>query len=305
MEEVKKTDDVQEDVAEETVVESEGSSPETEGEFSASVEEEVPSTQETEKEEDKNQETQEENGSLKEEEVPFNKNPKFQERIGEIEAKYGKKAQLWDTLAKMSDNDPDFQLELTRRLEAAGELPKGTYELAKKQIEPILKKEENKPDEIQEKVSSLPEVQFAREMMELQRQQQIAEENRIEGILRNFEKKHPDIGSSGNRKAVRARIATLAEGFGEEGMDYEQSLEEAYNVLFNRDKMIADAREKGELEGQIKSEIKSVASTPSGNQGVAKTGIRKLTREEEEARELLKMTREEYIRYKDSDGFVE
>jgi len=305
MEEVKKTDDVVKDVTEETVVESEVSSPETNGEFSASVEEEAPSVQETEQEVDKVPDTQEEDSSLQKEEVPFNKNPKFQERVEEIETKYGKKAQLWDTLAKMSSNDPDFQLELTKRLEAAGELPKGTYELAKKQIEPTSKKEENKPDEIQEKVSSLPEVQFARQMMQWQQQEQIAQDNRLEGILQNFEKKHTDIAASEKPKVLRARIATLAEGYREEGMDYEASLEEAYNVLFNRESMIADAREKGELEGQIKSEIKSVASTPSSSQGVAKAGVRKLSREEEEARTVLNMSREEYVQYKDSDGFVE
>ena len=309
MEEIRKTDDIQENVTEEVIenTESEGSSPETKGEFSASVEDEAPDSQETEDKEDKSQDTQEEDGSLeKEDKVPFNKNPKFQERISEIEIKYGKKAQLWDTLAKLSSNDPEFQLEITKRLEDAGELPKGTYDLARKQIEPNLKKEkENKPDELEEKINSLPEVQFARDLMEKQRKEKEAEEARIEGILQNFEAKHTDIANSEKPEVIRARIATLAEGYRDEGMDYEQSLEEAYNILFNREKIIADAREKGEIEGQIKSEIKSVVSTPSTSQVASKTTTRKLTREEEEARTLLNMSREEYVRFKDSEGFVE
>lgn len=306
MEEVKKTEDIQENIAEETVVESEGSSPETEAEDAplATVEDtevEKPEEFETQPEKEEAKES-----SLKEDEVPFNKNPKFQERVSEIETKYGKKAQLWDTLAKLSSNDPEFQLEITRRLEDAGELPKGTYDLAKKQIEPNLKKEkENKPDELEEKINSLPEVQFARDLMEKQRREKEAEEARIEGILQKFEAKHTDIASFERPEVIRARIATLAEGYRDEGMDYEQSLEEAYNILFNRESMIANAREKGEIEGQIKSEIKSVVSTPSTSQVVSKTATRKLTREEEEARTLLNMSREEYVRFKDSEGFVE
>ena len=307
MKEVKKTDDIQESVAEEVVesTESEVSSPEPEGEFSASVEDKVDVSQETEETKDESEDTKEDSSLEKEEDVPFNKNPKFQERVEEIKTKYGKKAQMWDTLAKMSNNDPEFQLELTKRLEAAGELPKGTYELAKKQMEPTSKEKEKKPDELEEKVSNLPEVQFARELMQKQQEEKQAEETRIEGILQSFEKKHTDIAVSEKPKVIRERIATLAEGYRDEGMSYEDSLEEAYNILFNRESMIADAREKGEIEGQIKSEIKSVVSTPSSSQGVTKSNVRKLTREEEEARLILNMSREEYVQYKDSDGFVE
>lgn len=296
---------VTEEVVEAT--ESEESLPETRAEDMplASVDEEETPADEAEQGTSEDTGNQEES-SLKEggEEIPFNKNPKFQERIREIEEKYSKKAQLWDTLAKLGNNDPDFQLEVTRRLEAAGELPKGTYELAKKRYETSMI-EEKEPDEISKKVESLPEVQFARQLMQQKQQEQLEEEQRIERILQDFEKKHPDIPQSQNQKVLRARIATLAESYREEGMEYEQSLEEAYNVLFNRESMLASEREKGEIEGQIKADIRSVASTSSESQAKASGGLRKLTREEEEARAVLNMTREEYIRYKDSDGFVE
>ena len=302
--------DSQEVVTEEVVetTKSEESLPETRAEELplASVDEDETPADEAEQEASEDTESQEESSlKEKEEEIPFNKNPKFQERVKEIEEKYGKKAQLWDTLAKLSNNDPDFQLEVTRRLEAAGELPKGTYELAKKRYETSVT-EEKEPDEISKKVESLPEVQFARQLMQQKQQEQLEEAQRIEKILQDFEKRHPDIPQSPNPRVLRARIATLAESYREEGMEYEKSLEEAYNVLFNRESMLASEREKGEIEGQIKADVRSVASTPSESQAKASsTGLRKLTREEEEARAVLNMTREEYIRYKDSDGFVE
>lgn len=313
MEEIKKTDDIQEDVAEEVVAdttESEDSSPETEVEDTSSEDVTEEETTADEAEDDSEAGAEEDESSLKddsEETVPFNKNPKFQERVQEIETKYGKKAQLWDTLAKLSNSDPDFQLELTKRLEAAGELPKGTYEMAKQKAETqgAQKDEKKEPDEIEEKVSSLPEVQFARDLMRQKQEEEAAEEARIEGVLRDFETRHTDIGNSEKPKVVRKRIATLAEGYVEEGMKYEDALEEAYTILFNKDSLLAREREKGEVEGQIKAGIKSVAGASSGSQKQSTQPLRKLTREEEEARAMLGYTKEEYIRFKDSDGSVE
>jgi len=292
---------VTEEVVETT--ESEDSPPETEVDniSVASVEEETPSVDETDQEEP--EATPSEKSSLdKEEEVPFNKNPKFQERVAEIETKYGKKAQMWDTLAKLSTNDPSFQLDLTKRLEAAGELPKGTYELAKKRYD---SPEEKKPDELSEKVSSLPELQYVRKLIKDDKDEKAAEDREIEEHLQAFEGKHPDVASSLKPMVLRTRIATLSDGYREEGMSYEGSLEEAYNVLFNRENMLAEAREKGEIEGQIKSDIKSVASTPTTSKKAKGSKNRKLTREEEEARAVLGYSKGEYIKFKDSDGFVE
>lgn len=314
MEEVKKTDDIQEDVAEEVVAdtaESGDSSTETEVQDTSSedVSEENTSTDEVE-EKSSEPEAEEDKSSLKEdseETVPFNKNPKFQERVQEIETKYGKKAQLWDTIAKLSNSDPEFQLELTGRLEAAGELPRGTYELAKKRIETqgVETKEKKEPDGLEEKVSRLPEVQFARDLMRQKQEEEAVEAARIEGILQNFESRHTDIANSEKPQVIRQRIATLAEGYVEEGMKYEDALDEAYTILFDKDGLLAKEREKGEVEGQIKAGIKSVAGASSGSQKPSTQPLRKLTREEEEARAILGFTKEEYIRYKDSDGSVE
>jgi len=304
MEEVKNVVDDKEVVTEEVVeaTESEASQPETDGGFSASVEEEAPAEQV----EEQPKETQSEDSSLKEDEVPFNKNPKFQERLGEIETKYGKKAQLWDTLAKVSGNDPEFQYEIVRRLELAGELPKGTSDMLKEKLESQKPQEKKKEEpKVSEEISNLPEVQFARELMRKKQEEQAAENQRIEGILQRFEEKHPDIAESEKALSIRKRIAVLADGYKEDGMDYEKALDEAYNVLFNKEALLASAREKGEIEGQIKADIKSVASTPSVSQGQSSSGLRKLTREEEEARILLGMSKEDYIKYKDSDGSVE
>lgn len=314
MEEIKKTDDIQEDVTEEVVAdtaESEDSSSETGVEDTSPESVETEETETEEVEDNSEDETEEGESSLKEdseETVPFNKNPKFQERVKEIETKYGKKAQLWDTLAKLSNSDPEFQLELTRRLEAAGELPKGTYEMAKQKVETqgVEKQDNNKePDELEEKVSKLPEVQFARDLMRKKQEEEAAEEARIEGVLRDFESRHTDIASSEKPKVVRKRIATLAEGYVEEGMKYEDALEEAYTILFDKDSLLAQEREKGEVEGQIKAGIKSVAGASAGSQKPSKMPLRKLTREEEEARVMLGYSKEEYIRFKDSDGSVE
>jgi len=314
MEEIKKTDDIQEDVTEEVVAdtaESEDSSSETGVEDTSPESVETEETETEEVEDNSEDETEEGESSLKEdseETVPFNKNPKFQERVKEIETKYGKKAQLWDTLAKLSNSDPEFQLELTRRLEAAGELPKGTYEMAKQKVETqgVEKQDNNKePDELEEKVSKLPEVQFARDLMRKKQEEEAAEEARIEGVLRDFESRHTDIANSEKPKVIRKRIATLAEGYVEEGMKYEDALEEAYTILFNKDSLLAREREKGEVEGQIKAGIKSVAGASSGSQKQSTQPLRKLTREEEEARAMLGYTKEEYIRFKDSDGSVE
>jgi len=312
-EDIKETDSISNDATEKVVVdttESEDSSPETEVENTSSEEVEEKESFADEAEENSETETDEDKSSLtegSEKEVPFNKNPKFQERIQEIETKYGKKAQLWDTIAKLSTSDPEFQLELTRRLEAAGELPKGTYELAKQKIEEqgVLKNEKKEPDELEEKVSKLPEVQFARDLMRKQQEAQAAEEARIERILQNFESKHPNIANSEKAAVIRKRIATLADSYVEEGMKYEDALEEAYTILFDKDSLLAKEREKGEVEGQIKADIKSVAGVSSGSQKPSTQPLRKLTREEEEARAMLGYTKEEYLRYKDSDGFVE
>lgn len=312
MEEIKKTDDTQEDVTEEVVetTESEDSSPETEVADTSSEEVETEETETDEVEDSSKDDTDDDKSSLTgaEDTVPFNKNPKFKERVEEIETKYGKKAQLWDTIAKLSSSDPEFQLELTRRLEAAGELPKGTYEMAKQKassVDQTDKTENKEPDELEEKISKLPEVQYARELLRKKQEEEAAEAERIEGLLQNFESRHTDIANSKNPKALRKRIATLAEGYREEGMDYEKSLEEAYRILVDKDSMLAEAREKGELEGQIKAGIKSVAGTSTGGQKQSSTPLRKLSREEEEARAMLGYSKEEYIRFKDSDGFVE
>jgi phage I-like protein len=196
---------------------------------------------------------------------------------------------------------------MTGKLEAAGELPKGTYEAARKQLDEseLGKKDTNKPDELEQKISTLPEVQFARELMRKTQEEQATENLKLEKTLQDFEARHKDIPNSEKPSVIRKRIATLADGYVEEGMKYEDALEEAYNMLFNKDAVLAREREKGEVEGQIKAGIKSVTGTTVGSSSSNPQTLRKLTREEEEARALLGMSKEEYIKYKDSDGFVE
>lgn len=307
MGEINNVVDDQEVVAEEVVetTQSEESLPETTAENAtvASVDEE-PTEEEKQEEETQSEESSLEKEDSQKKEVPFHENPKFKERVEEIETKYGKKAQMWDTLAKLSQNDPTFQLELTKKLEEAGELPKGTYELAKKKFDKP-SKENEKPDEISEKINNLPEVQFARDLMRQKQEEKAAEDAKIEQTLRDFESKHTDIAASEKPAVIRARIATLAEGYRDDGMSYEESLEEAYKMLFKRDELIASAREKGEIEGKIKSDLKETVSTPTGSQISSNNSTRKLSREEREAMAVLGMDEEEYIKYKDSDGYVE
>lgn len=295
---------VTEEVVETT--ETEGSQPETKVEDTvlASVETEEAPTDEVEEPEADAQPEESSLETKEEEEVPFNKNPKFNERLESIEEKYGKKAQLWDTLTKISTNDPEFGLNLMEKLEAAGELPKGTHQEAKGKLESS-KTDIKKPEDTTTELSSLPEVQFAKQLMQDKQQEEQVEQQRIEGLLQDFEKKHTDIDTSKNPRVLRARIATLAEGYRDDGMTYEESLEESYNVLFNRESMIEDAREKGNVEGRIKADLASVATTPSSNRAASTTSVRKLTREEEEARQLLGYSKKDYVKYKDSDGSVE
>lgn len=242
-----------------------------------------------------------------EKEVPFNQNPKFEERIKEIDEKYGNIVSSWNALWESSGNDPAFKLSLIKKLEDIGKFPKGSYEMAQAKLgvnktpqKEAKKTEQNVPEDlVKQIIESNPDIQYARQL----RAEQVA---KAEEEYQKFEDSHPDI-REGNSEIKRANIGFLAKNLmAERGLDRATALEKAYVSLYGGDEAIEKAREQARLETKLESQQVGVAgaTAPRGTDST-KTRVR-LTAEENQARLAIGCTPEEYLLYKNpQSGMVD
>lgn len=258
-----------------------------------------PSTEQSE-EEPKKEEEAKPDSSLKEETPTSNK---FEERIKNFDEKVMAESRFAQDIMEASNTDPQLKLALTKALEKQGKLPAGSSELMEKSL---FKPTEEKAEVVQEDERTLtPEQLFIRNLMKEQQEKEQKEMLRRESVLQDFETRHPDIAERENAYEVRNQIAVLERAYKMQGLSETEALEEAYNVLFNREALIEKAREKGKIEGQIQADVKSIASTPSGSSQSSVSTLRKLTKDEEVARKFLGMTHEEYLNHKDAMAAAE
>ena len=247
------------------------------------------------------------------EQEPFNKKLKFKERLEEIENKYKGKADNWDAFIQGTETDLDTRLKAIKILESQGKVPQGTHAMAVEAMAPK-KKEEKKPvpneEVILEQLQKLPAVQYANKLYEDAQKQEEIKRAETEAILTKFEEEHADIATQ--PVEVKGTIATVAAFLRTKSpeLSLADSLNQAYDTLFNREGLIQTAREDGEIEAKIKATQKEVISTPSSTTTTTHEGLRKLTAEEERARQSLGgdsagWSRESYIKFKDGDGQVE
>lgn len=228
----------------------------------------------------------------KEEEIPFVERPGVKERLSEIEEKYGSKAEYWDTITEISQQDPEFRIAVLEKLEAAGRIPKGTVESFKKKTEVR--------QESDEYINSLPEdvradLIAARQLRMEREQQAIRERTAAEKFFAEFERTRPEIASSPNPVRTRNLIFTLASELVERnGLEFEAAMDQAYKTVVR-----GTNTQNEELERTIQSN-KENASAIAPSVSNASGRIRKLTQEEKRAAELAGMTPEEYVKYKDS-----
>ena len=252
------------------------------------------------------------NSSL--ENVPFNENPKFQERLKQIEDKYGEKAMSYDVVMEAAKFDPDFRVSFAEALEKSGQAPAGT---ADKVREAALKeKSENKTNT---KVSSpIPqaegseEYKFLQDLYKQAQLQKLEEQKKTLVDAYNFEQKHPEIANMSNVEQFRNIVSSNARYLmSTKNLSWADALESAYKVLVGDTEDIEKAKEKAEVSGQIIEAQKNIVSSANVPTGTPPDKLRKLTPEEENARQLLGgdskgYTREAYIHLIDDErsGFV-
>ena len=229
---------------------------------------------------------------VKEEEIPFVERPGVKERLSEIETKYGSKAEYWDTIAELSQQDPEFRFMVLEKLEATGKLPKGTVESFKKKTEVHEKDEEyinNLPEDVRADLKAARQIRMERE------QQLVQEREAAEKFFAGFEQTRPEIAASPNPPRTRNLIFTLASELVErDGMEFEAAMDHAYKTVVR-----GTSSQNEELERQIQSNQENASAMAPGVSGVSGR-MRKLTQEERRAAELAGMTPEEYIKYRDS-----
>jgi hypothetical protein len=240
---------------------------------------------------------------------PFHKDPAWQERIGEIEQKYGTAAKNWDTVSRLAATDPDFALVIIEKMEKAGEVPEGTYEKAKSELKTEEKekketKETKEPEvvldpKLQEALLNNPDLQYARQLKERALQEEARAKQKAEEFLQNFEAKRPEIAKSKNPLLTRQAIAVETQRLmAEKGLKYEDAINEAYLWIVKRESVMEEYREKGEIEGLARNIQEDVVTT-NGGSAQSSSSTRRLTPDEENARASLGFTKEEYVKYLD------
>lgn len=247
-----------------------------------SVTEEVTPSKEVE--EEKPLEEVSEPEPKKEEKIPFTERPGVKERLEDIEQKYGSKAQYWDSLTELAQQDPGFRVAVLEKLEAAGKVPDGTTE-AERQRASSLKEESEYVEKLPDDIKA--DLMAAREY----RRQQ---ESKATEFLSKFESNKSDIAASPNPQRTRSLIFNLAtEMVQREKVPMADAMERAYKVLLHGG--VSDQ----EVETAIAKNQEGVGAVSSGGVSASK-GLRKLTQEEKRAAELAGMTPREYVKFKDT-----
>lgn len=237
---------------------------------------------------------------------PFNKNPAFKARIGEIETKYGTKAKNWDSFAEILQEDPELALKVVEKYEAKGLVNKGTTDALKAKIEAEKKQKEtaqaplkNEEDtELEKAIQEHPDVKYARELREANDAKKKSDEEALGNWLMNHEKKHPEIEKSKNPELTRKTISSLAQlKMAQDGADFETAFEDATNEVLHPGEAQKQAEEDGEINGEIKS-IQQSAGTFSGGGAAVGDKTPKLTPEERTAMDLAGFKDpKEYLKY--------
>jgi len=229
---------------------------------------------------------------VKEEEIPFVERPGVKERLGQIEEKYGSKATYWDTIAEVSQQDPEFRLMVLEKLEASGKLPRGTVDSFKKKTE--VQEEDktiinNLPEDVKADLQAARQVRIEREA-QTQNDLQAAE-----NFFATFEKERPEIAASPNPQRVRNLIFTLASELVEtDGKDFQVAMDEAYKTVVHRGQ--AQNTEVGRAIQSNQENASAIAPSVSNASG----RTRRLSQDEKRAAELAGMSLDEYVKYKDS-----
>lgn len=219
-----------------------------------------------------------------EEKIPFTEKPGVKERLTEIEQKYGSKAQYWDSITELAQQDPDFKIAVLEKLEAAGKVPEGTADAERQKVS-SLKKESDYVEQLPEDIKA--DLLAARNF----RRQQ---EEKAREFITKFESDKPEIAASSDPAKTRSLILNVATEMAQrEKIDFSVAMDKAYNALFHSG--VSDQ----EVEVAISKNQESVGAVSSGGVSGSRK-LRKLTQEERRAAELGGMTPEQYIRFKDS-----
>src|SRR5690606_15027604 len=128
----------------------------------------------------------EDKSSEESDDQPFNKNPKFKERIQEIETKYSTKANNWDSFTEMLREDPELTVKVVEKYEAKGLVKPGTADALKKQIASKDEAEAVKPaatgdDEFLRKIEEHPDVKYAKQLREQEERKAKENETQLNG----------------------------------------------------------------------------------------------------------------------------
>lgn len=238
------------------------------------------------------QKPQEEPKDEESEDVPFHERPGVKNRLEEIENKYGSKAQYWDAIAEVSQNDPEFRIAVLEKLEANGRLPEGTVEAEKKKLS-SLKEEEDYVDKLPEDVKA--DLEAARALRQQQEAQRRAQLQQAETFFREFEDARPDIAKSPNPQRTRNIIFNLATEMVDRGeSDFKSAMDKAYKTVMN-----PGASQNENVARQVQETQESAGVSPTGSAPKGK-GLRKLTEQEKRAADLAGMSYEEYVKYADT-----
>lgn len=225
-----------------------------------------------------------------EDNLPFFERPGVKERIEGIKTQYESKANYWDTIAEISQNDPEFRLLVIQRLENAGRVPKGTTAQLRGQVEASQQAAQEKsqyldnlPPEVRE---DLQAVKVWREQQEAEAQARTQE---VETFFMNFESNKPDIEKSPNPERTRNLIFNMASEMVDRGVaKFEDAMERAYKIVLHPESIASEAKEKGQVEALVQSNQEASSAITSGGASAGKPV--KLTPDERRAMELIGIT---------------
>lgn len=257
------------------------------------------------------QQTQEQNkGSYESGKQPFNENPAFRERINEIEAKYGEKATLYDSISEIAAEDPKLSLSIIQGLERKGKAPAGSYERAKAELEPLIEQQEKRekssqqqPEPVEKKqeveLEKDPVYSWAKEQKRADDEKREQEKQALLEFLTRFEEERPDIAKTKNPGITRKLISLNAQEIMEnENVDYATAMDKAYKRVLHKEEEIENARESGLIDGQLRNAQLESATTVTGQTPASRA--RKLTKEEEQARQHLGIETQRYVELLDN-----
>jgi hypothetical protein len=246
-------------------------------------------------------------GTQNDDSQDFHKNPKWNERIEQIEKKYGTSAKMWETIEQESTRDPKFGAILVERLEKNHVLPPGALEKYREIMKQrgVSLDEETKPAVEQKPTAQAqlsPEqeqaIAYARRKSEEESYQVQQAQNQLEDEFQSFEEKHSDIPKMPNASNIRKKIWLEAQDHIDKGMALGEALEVAYKWVVKREETLEEYKEKGEISGLIKSQISSQANAQvSSSSAPTQKSSRPLTEEEKAGARLLGVSNEEYLSY--------